>query len=82
MATRTIVKIDGQRIKEIRIMRGVRQCDVADKAGIARSFLSNIEAGRRRVMSRETATALCYALGNVDQRSIRATPNGTRNGSL
>lgn len=41
--TRTI----GKQLKELRIARGWRQLEVADKVGLSRSAISNIESGKR-----------------------------------
>jgi transcriptional regulator with XRE-family HTH domain len=40
------VKI-GKQLKELRVSRGWRQLEVADKVGLSRSAISNIEAGKR-----------------------------------
>lgn len=37
----------GRQLKELRIARGWRQVEVADKVGLSRSAISNIEAGKR-----------------------------------
>lgn len=37
----------GSQLKELRIARGWRQVEVADKVGLSRSAISNIEAGKR-----------------------------------
>ena len=36
----------GAQVKAIRIERGLRQCDLADAVGTARSTVSRLEAGR------------------------------------
>ena len=37
----------GKQLKELRLSRGWRQIEVADKIGMSRSAISNIEAGKR-----------------------------------
>ena len=37
----------GKQLKELRLARGWRQVEVADKVGLSRSAISNIEAGKR-----------------------------------
>lgn len=37
----------GKQLKELRISRGWRQSEVADKTGLSRPAISNIEAGKR-----------------------------------
>ena len=37
----------GKQLKELRLARGWRQIEVADKVGLSRSAISNIEAGKR-----------------------------------
>ena len=37
----------GEKLKEIRLARSLRQCQVADALGLSRAAVSNIENGRR-----------------------------------
>lgn len=37
----------GRQLKELRLARGWRQAEVADKVGLSRSAISNIESGKR-----------------------------------
>ena len=37
----------GKQLKELRLARGWRQVEVADRMGLSRSAISNIEAGKR-----------------------------------
>ena len=58
---RSFIVIFGERVKEIRLARGLTQQDLADQARLNRSYIGEIEIGRRNVtlltMSR-LATAL------------------------
>ena len=51
----------GGRIKEIRKQSGVKIIDLAEKAGIARVYLSDIERGKH-TPSLKTLEAICVAL--------------------
>ena len=37
----------GKKLKELRLSRGWKQTDVADKVGLSRPAISNIESGKR-----------------------------------
>ena len=37
----------GLQIKNLRVQRGWKQCDLADKMGLSRPAISNIESGKR-----------------------------------
>ena len=51
----------GRRLREIRTWRDLSQKELADHAGISRSYLSMIEAGQRPVERRATIEALASA---------------------
>ena len=48
----------GKQLKELRLARGWRQVEVADKVGLSRSAISNIEAGKR-AMTLTTLKKFC-----------------------
>jgi transcriptional regulator with XRE-family HTH domain len=51
----------GERIRQLRIARGMAQADLAEQIGVSKSYLSHIEAGRRPVgdeMRQQIAAAL------------------------
>lgn len=48
----------GKQLKELRISRGWRQLEVADRVGLSRSAISNIEAGKR-AMTLSTLKRFC-----------------------
>jgi transcriptional regulator with XRE-family HTH domain len=52
----------GRRLREIRTWRDLSQKELADHAGISRSYLSMIEAGQRPIERRATIEALASAL--------------------
>ncbi len=57
--------ISGERIKELRESRWPRwtQGKLADRAGVARSLLSELESGKRRQVRTGTAAKIAKALG-------------------
>ena len=54
----------GKQLKELRKARGWRQLEVADKVGLSRSAISNIEAGKR-ALTLTTLKRFCE-LYNID----------------
>lgn len=53
------------RIREIRISRGMSQTELATKSGISRVALSLIETGRTRYASSKTLLMIASALGTT-----------------
>lgn len=56
------LRLFGERVRELRLKAGMRQSDLADKAGLDRIAISNIERGLRDV-GVVRATAIARALG-------------------
>lgn len=54
----------GKRIAKRRYELGIKQCTIAEKAGISNNYLSNIEKGKS-VPSLETFVAICAALSTT-----------------
>jgi transcriptional regulator with XRE-family HTH domain len=52
----------GERLRDLREARGLTQADLADRAGLTRVGLGNIERGER-VPGWDTVQAICAALG-------------------
>jgi transcriptional regulator with XRE-family HTH domain len=52
----------GRRLRELREAVGLRQADVAERLGVAQSFVSNVENGERRLDLIELRS-LCRVLG-------------------
>ena len=48
----------GKQLKELRLSRGWKQVEVAEKVGLSRSAISNIEAGKR-AMTLSTLKRFC-----------------------
>jgi transcriptional regulator with XRE-family HTH domain len=53
----------GQLIKELRLRRGLSQNKLAQLIGVQRSYISELESGRRKGISLDTARKLARALG-------------------
>ncbi len=53
----------GRSLRAIRIRLGLRQVDVAQRAGVSRSFVSNLERGLSRSTDVDMIEAVCVALG-------------------
>jgi transcriptional regulator with XRE-family HTH domain len=53
----------GRSLRAIRIRLGIRQVDVAVRAGVSRSFVSNLERGLSRSTDVSRIEAVCLALG-------------------
>lgn len=54
----------GQKLKELRLSRGWKQTDVADKVGLSRPAISNIESGKR-ALTLSTLQRFCEVF-NID----------------
>ncbi|MBI2197575.1 MAG: helix-turn-helix transcriptional regulator, partial [Candidatus Rokubacteria bacterium] len=65
----------GQRIKALRTERALQQRQLAEKAGLTPSLLSQIESGRL-TPSLHTLGKLAGALGVSIASLFEATPNG------
>lgn len=58
--TKTMInkKNIGKQLKELRLARGLRQAEVADKVGLSRATISNVEVGNRG-LSLESLQKFC-----------------------
>lgn len=54
----------GRKLKELRLSRGWKQTDVADKVGLSRPAISNIESGKR-ALTLSTLQRFCEVF-NID----------------
>ena len=59
-----MVSIDGARLRELRTAAGLSQAKLAERAGVSRSYISEIERGRLAEVSQEVRSALGGALGD------------------
>lgn len=62
----------GRRVRVLRIARGLSQEDLADLAGIHRTYLSSLERGQRNV-GLDNIHALAVALGVKTSELFEAT---------
>jgi transcriptional regulator with XRE-family HTH domain len=60
----------GRRLRDLRHKRGLSQEELANRAGLDRTYISSCEAGRRNVTLR-TITRLAEALGVEPETLIR-----------
>lgn len=67
------VAIDGGKVAEARAAAGLTQTQLAAKARISQSYLSDIELGERR-MRHALYDRLCDALGVTDRTTLMADP--------
>lgn len=63
----TIVAMDGSRVgrslRALRVRRGLRQQDVAERAGVSRSFVAKLEAGSISTVDVGRIERVCFVLG-------------------
>jgi transcriptional regulator with XRE-family HTH domain len=59
---RTLQRRVGERVRELRADRGLTQLRLAERSGISRPSIANVEAGRQNVSLRQLC-ALASALG-------------------
>ena len=67
----------GDRIREIREVRGMTQDQLADKAGISKGFLSDVENDKRNVSS-ENLLKIANALGASVDYLLRGETKSSR----
>ncbi len=67
----------GDRIKEIREARGMTQDQLADKAGIGKGFLSDVENDKRNISS-ENLLKVANALGASVDYLLRGETRGAK----
>lgn len=68
------VVIDGPKLKQLRLTKGVTSEDLAKKCGIAEKSILEIEAGGRSPRE-ATLLAICKAL-DLDPAAVMAVPAG------
>lgn len=67
------MKTVGQRIREIRIEKGMSQVDVADKLSVSKVAISRYEHDKRRI-SAEGIRAIAHALDSTTETLLAGTP--------
>lgn len=76
MAYKSFIKRFGQRVRTLRLERGLSQEALADAANLHRTHISLIERGERSVRL-ETVAAVAAALG-VQPSELMPRPDGRR----
>lgn len=51
------------RIKEIRERKGIGQIELAEKSGVSRTVISQLENGKRNIVTSDTMKNIAEALG-------------------
>jgi transcriptional regulator with XRE-family HTH domain len=76
----------GSRIKRFRIDKGMAPSELADKAGVSRSYISSLESGTERKPSAallyEIANALGVPMSDLLGKQIITTARSNRNEAL
>lgn len=63
MTRRREFKVDGERLRALRLKRDMTAQQVAEQVGISRPFLCLLETGQRHTVTLPTAVRLASALG-------------------
>jgi XRE family transcriptional regulator, regulator of sulfur utilization len=63
MTRRREIRINGERLRELRLERGHTLRELSDHTGISVPFLSNLELGQRQTTTLASAARLAAALG-------------------
>lgn len=77
MSRTDTVTVNAAALRHIRRITGVGVTALAREVGVTPSYVSNIEAGRRRAVSPALFRALCDALRIEDVRVLMAQPEIT-----
>jgi transcriptional regulator with XRE-family HTH domain len=75
-ATSNTVEINGYLIRELRKRDGLSVVELAERVGVKRPYIANIELGHRRRVSLKMFNALIGAFAVEDRRSLLANPYG------
>ena len=77
MTIATPQEILGFNLKRLRTSAGLSQEELADRAGLHRTYISSIERAQRNV-SLENIFQIAEALGTTPAELLRPIPNGLR----
>lgn len=66
----------GQKVKELRVAKGMTQQRLSEKAGVSHSLISALESGRRKYVSPQDIDGLATGLGISSNDLWRAVPGG------
>jgi transcriptional regulator with XRE-family HTH domain len=65
-----IYRMIGAKIEQLRLELGWTQKDLADKIGLTRASIANMETGRQRMML-HTIVQICEAFGTTPKHFLR-----------
>lgn len=68
----------GQKVRELRVTRGMTQQRLAEEAGVSHSLISALESGRRRYVSIEDVERLAKGLDVSSEEMWKQVPGGKR----
>ena len=66
----------GQKVKELRVAKGMTQQRLAEKAQVSHSLISAMESGRRKYVSAPDIDALAQGLGVSPNELWKFVPGG------
>ncbi len=66
----------GQKVKELRVARGMTQQRLAEKCALPHSLISALESGRRKYVTKSDVEGLAKGLGISDDELWRTVPGG------
>ncbi len=66
----------GEKVKELRVSKGMTQQRLAEKAGVSHSLVSALESGRRKYVVKSDVEGLAKGLGVSADELWRTVPGG------
>lgn len=70
----------GQKVRELRVLRGITQQRLAERAEVGHSLIVALESGRRRYVSEQDVERLAKGLGVRSDDLWRLIPGGRQRG--
>ncbi len=68
----------GQTVKKLRVLKGMTQLSLAERAGVSHSLISALESGRRKYVSAEDVERLARGLDVPSNDLWKLIPGGRR----
>lgn len=72
----TTIAVNGPALREIRMRSGLGVKELADSAGVQRSYIAKIELGHSRKVSPQVFQSITQALALEDRRALLLNPYG------
>ncbi len=66
----------GQKVRELRVLKGMTQQGVAEKAGVSHSLVTALEGGRRKYVSPQDIERLAVGLDVPEEQLWKLIPGG------